>query len=46
MQSPAFLAREKGLSLELVRYETHAYPDVGAPQDVINRQGNFSHQIR
>jgi hypothetical protein len=24
--------------LELVRYETQAYPDIGAPQDVINRQ--------
>jgi hypothetical protein len=33
-----FLAPEKRLSLELVRYETHAYPDFGAPQDVINRQ--------
>lgn len=34
----AYLAPERGLSLELVRYETHAYPDIGAPQDVINRQ--------
>jgi hypothetical protein len=33
-----FLTPEKRLSLELVRYETHAYPDLGAPQDVINRQ--------
>jgi hypothetical protein len=33
-----FLAPEKRLSLELVRYETHAYPDVGQPQEVINRQ--------
>ena len=33
-----FLTPEKRLSLELVRYETHAYPDIGAPQDVINRQ--------
>jgi hypothetical protein len=34
----AFLAPERRLSLELVHYETHAYPDVGAPQEVINRQ--------
>jgi hypothetical protein len=34
----AYLAPEKGLSLELVRYETHSYPDIGAPQDVINRE--------
>jgi hypothetical protein len=34
----AFLAPEKHLSLELVRYETHAYPDIGPPQEVINRQ--------
>jgi len=34
----AFLAPEKRLILELVRYETHAYPDLGMPQDVINRQ--------
>jgi hypothetical protein len=34
----AFLAQEKRLTLELVRYETHAYPDLGMPQDVINRQ--------
>ena len=33
-----FLAPDKRLSLELVRYETHAYPDLGAPQEVINRQ--------
>jgi hypothetical protein len=34
----AYLTPEKGLSLELVRYETHSYPDIGAPQDVINRE--------
>jgi hypothetical protein len=34
----AFLAPEKRLTLELVRYETHSYPDLGAPQDVINRE--------
>lgn len=34
----AFLAPEKSLSIELVRYETHSYPDLGAPQDVINRE--------
>jgi hypothetical protein len=33
-----FLVPDKQLSLELVRYETHAYPDLGAPQDVIDRQ--------
>ena len=27
----AFLAPEKRLILELVRYETHAYPDLGMP---------------
>lgn len=34
----AYLAPEKRLKLELVRYETHAYPDLGRPQEVINRQ--------
>src|SRR5215813_1753950 len=34
----AYLAPEKRLSLELVRYETHSYPDIGAPQEVINRE--------
>ena len=34
----AYLAPEKRLKLELVRYETHAYPDIGQPQEVINRQ--------
>ena len=34
----AFLTPEKPLSLELVRYETHSYPDIGAPQEVINRE--------
>lgn len=33
-----FLAPERRLGLELVRYETHAYPDMGQPQDVINHQ--------
>jgi hypothetical protein len=33
-----FLAPDRQLNLELVRYETHAYPDFGAPQEVINRQ--------
>jgi hypothetical protein len=32
-------ARELGIRLELVRWETHAYPGVGDdPQDVINKQ--------
>jgi hypothetical protein len=34
----AFLAAEKHLTLELVRYETHTFPDLGRPQEVINRQ--------
>jgi hypothetical protein len=34
----AYLTPEKRLSLELVRYETHSYPDIGAPQEVINRE--------
>jgi hypothetical protein len=34
----AYLVPEKSLTLELVRYETHSYPDIGAPQDVINRE--------
>jgi hypothetical protein len=34
----AYLAPEMRLSLELVRYETHSYPDIGAPQEVINRE--------
>ncbi len=41
----AFLADDKGLSLELVRYETHAYPDIGKPQDVINRQIPLDYDI-
>lgn len=33
------LVPERGLALELVRWETHAHPGAGAdPQDVINRQ--------
>jgi len=41
----AYLAPEKGLTLELVRYETHAYPDFGAPQDVINREIPLDYDI-
>jgi hypothetical protein len=41
----AFLANDQGLSLELVRSETHAYPDVGKPQDVINRQIPLDYDI-
>lgn len=33
-----YLAPEKQLRLELVRYETHSYPDLGQPQEVINRE--------
>jgi hypothetical protein len=41
----AYLAPEKQLSLELVRYETHSYPDIGAPQEVINREIPVSYDI-
>ncbi len=41
----AFLAPEKRLSLELVRYATHAYPDIGQPQEVINRQIPLDYDI-
>ncbi len=34
----AFLAPASRLTLELVRYETHTSPDIGSPQEVINRQ--------
>lgn len=33
-----FLTPDQEIRLELVHYETHAYPDVGAPQEVIDRQ--------
>jgi len=41
----AFLAPERRLSLELVQYETHAYPDIGQPQEVINRQIPLDYDI-
>jgi hypothetical protein len=41
----AYLAPEKQLTLELVRYETHSYPDLGAPQEVINREIPVDYQI-
>jgi hypothetical protein len=41
----AYLAPEKRLTLELVRYETHSYPDIGAPQEVINREIPVSYDI-
>jgi len=40
-----FLAPEPRITLELVRYETHAYPDVGQPQEVINRQIPIDYDI-
>jgi hypothetical protein len=40
-----YLAPEKQLRLELVRYETHAYPDLGKPQDVINREIPIDYDI-
>ena len=33
----AYLVPERGLKLDLLRYEVDAYPDYGAPQDVIDR---------
>ena len=41
----AFLAPEKHLTLELVRYETHTFPDLGQPQEVINRQIPLDYDI-
>ena len=35
----AYLVPERGLKLELLRYEDDAYPDYGRPQDVVNRLG-------
>jgi hypothetical protein len=40
-----YLAPEKRFALELVRYETHSYPDIGAPQTVINRQIPLDYDI-
>lgn len=40
-----FLMPEKRLSLELIRYETHAFPDVGQAQEVINRQIPIDYDI-
>jgi hypothetical protein len=40
-----YLAPEKQLRLELVPYETHAYPDLGRPQDVINREIPIDYDI-
>jgi hypothetical protein len=34
----AFLAPNHNLRLELMRYETHTYPDYGEAQEVINKQ--------
>jgi hypothetical protein len=34
----AFLAPDRSLRLELLRYETYTYPDIGQAQEVINRQ--------
>ena len=33
-----YIAPEREVRLELVSYETHAFPDIGKPQDVIDRQ--------
>ena len=41
----AFLAPDKHLTLELVRYETHTFPDLGQPQEVINRQIPLDYDI-
>src|SRR6185503_17165509 len=37
-QTVAAIAPEKGIRLELVRWETHASPAAGRPQGVINDQ--------
>ena len=34
----AFLAPARNLRVEMVGYETHSYPDLGSPQEVIDRQ--------
>jgi len=41
----AFLAPERQLVIELVRYETHTYPDIGSPQEVVNRQIPMDYDI-
>jgi hypothetical protein len=41
----AFLVPDRTLRLELVRYETHTYPDMGRAQDVINRQIPIDYDI-
>ena len=41
----AFLVPDRALRLELVRYETHSYPDMGRAQDVINRQIPIDYEI-
>jgi hypothetical protein len=40
-----FLAPETRLSLELVRFETHSFPDIGQAQEVINRQIPIDYDI-
>src|SRR5579863_4180980 len=41
----AFLVPDRELRLELLRYETHTYPDVGQAQDVINQQIPLDYDI-
>jgi hypothetical protein len=41
----AFLVPDRGLRLELLRYETHTYPDIGQAQAVINRQIPMDYDI-
>ena len=41
----AFLAPERAVRLELVRYETHTFPDIGQAQEVINRQIPLDYDI-
>jgi hypothetical protein len=41
----AFLVPDRDLRLELLRYETHTYPDVGQAQEVINRQIPLEYDI-
>jgi hypothetical protein len=41
----AFLVPDRALRLELIRYETHTFPDIGRPQTVINRQIPIDYDI-
>jgi hypothetical protein len=40
-----FLAPSRNLRIEVIGYETDAYPDLGSPQEVINRQIPVNYDI-